>query len=90
MIRFVCFLFWIFFSTAVLIDVVNADEVILENGDKLTGKVVRLENGQLVLNTEYAGEITIQVEKVSHLTTDEPMATTLIIYGTSFGLLVNI
>ena len=78
MIRFVFFLFWTFFSTAVLVNVVNADEVILENGDKLTCTVVRLENGQLVLNTEYAGEITIQVEKVSHLTTDEQMATTLI------------
>lgn len=67
-----------FFSIIALTNVVNADEVILENGDKLTGTLMRLENGQLVLNTEYAGEITIQVEKVSHLTTDEPMATTLI------------
>ena len=78
MIRIAWCLLGIFFSTTALTDVVNADEVILENGDKLTGKVVRLENGQLVLNTEYAEEITIQVEKVSHLTTDEPMATTLI------------
>jgi len=41
MMRFVLLLFWIFFSTAVLINVVNADEVILENGAKLTGKVAR-------------------------------------------------
>jgi putative salt-induced outer membrane protein YdiY len=78
MMRCVWFLFLTFFSTTVLIDVVNADEIILENGDKLTGKVVRLENGQLVLNTEYAGTIEIQVEKVSHVTTDEPMETTLV------------
>jgi putative salt-induced outer membrane protein YdiY len=67
-----------FFSIIALNNVVNADEVILENGDKLTGTLIRLENGQLVLNTEYAGEISIQVEKVRQLTTDEPMATTLI------------
>ena len=78
MMRCVLFLFWIFFSTVVLIDAVGADDVILENGDKLTGKVVRLEKDTLVFNTEYAGDITIQVEKVSHLSTDEPMATTLI------------
>ena len=67
-----------FFSIIALTNVVNADEVILENGDKLTGTLMRLENGQIVINTEYDGEITIQVEKVSHLTTDEPMSTTLI------------
>ena len=70
MMRFGMFFFWIFFSTAVLINMVNADEVILVNGDKLTGKLVRLEEDTLVFNTEYAGEVTIQVEKVSHLTTD--------------------
>ena len=57
---------------------VNADDVILENGDKITGKVVRLEKGLLVFNTEYAGEITIQVAKVSRISTDDPMVTTLI------------
>ena len=67
-----------FFSIIALTNVVNADEVILENGDKLTGTLMRLENGQLVFKTEYAGEITIQVEKVSLITTDEPMATKLI------------
>ena len=69
--------FFSFFFIAALISVVNADEVILENGDKITGKVVRLEKGTLVFNTEYAGEITIQVEKVSRISTDDPMVTTL-------------
>jgi putative salt-induced outer membrane protein YdiY len=55
-----------------------ADEVLLENGDKITGKFVRLEKGNLVFSTDYAGEITIEAEKVIHLTTAEPMVTTLV------------
>ena len=69
--------FFSFVFIAALISVVNADEVILENGDIITGKVVRLEKGTLVFNTEYAGEIMIQVEKVSRISTDDPMVTTL-------------
>ncbi|MGB5422481.1 MAG: DUF481 domain-containing protein [Desulfobacterales bacterium] len=76
--RIALIFFGFFFATTALINVLNADVIILENGDKITGTLVRLEKGQLVFNTEYAGEITIQVEKVSHLTTDEPTATTLI------------
>ncbi|MFY9705355.1 MAG: hypothetical protein WAJ95_05525, partial [Desulfobacterales bacterium] len=56
---------WISFSITALTNVVTADEVILENGDKITGTLERLEKGTLVFNTEYAGEITIQAEKVN-------------------------
>ena len=65
-----------FFGVA-LAHVAIADEVLLENGDKITGKLVRLEQGNLVLRTDYAGEITIKAEKVVQLTTVEPVVTTL-------------
>jgi hypothetical protein len=32
-----------------------ADKVVLDNGDTLTGTVVKLEGGKLTLKTEYAG-----------------------------------
>jgi putative salt-induced outer membrane protein YdiY len=60
------------------IQVVLADEVILDNGDRLTGEFVRLEKGQLVFKTVYAGEITIQADNVKRLVTDAPMETTLL------------
>ena len=50
---------------------VMADEVWLKNGDRITGKIERLENNSLILTTSYAGEITITWQEVSNLRTDE-------------------
>jgi hypothetical protein len=55
-----------------------ADEVVLDNGDRITGKLVRLKEGKLIFKTDYACEITIQAKKVSRLATDEPVETTLL------------
>ena len=52
---------------------VSADEIVLENGDKLTGKFVQLEEGTIVFETEYAGEISIQTDQVDRMTTDQPV-----------------
>ena len=49
-----------------------ADEVVLVNGDKLTGTVVKVEGGKLILKTEYAGVIEIQADKVKKIKTDNP------------------
>jgi putative salt-induced outer membrane protein YdiY len=49
-----------------------ADEVIMHNGDRLTGKVVRLENGELTLETAYAGTLTIEWGLVAECRLDEP------------------
>jgi putative salt-induced outer membrane protein YdiY len=50
-----------------------ADEILLENGDRLTGTVLNLEGGKLTLKTDYAGEIQIPVEKIKKLTTENPV-----------------
>ncbi|HKZ04649.1 MAG TPA: DUF481 domain-containing protein [Methylomirabilota bacterium] len=52
---------------------VRADEVLLLNGDRLTGKIVSATGGKLVLKTEAAGEITIDMSKVKTFSTDEPI-----------------
>jgi putative salt-induced outer membrane protein YdiY len=49
-----------------------ADEVILENGDKLTGTLVKVEGGKLTLKTDYEGSVEIQVEKIKSIVTDNP------------------
>jgi preprotein translocase subunit YajC len=51
---------------------VLADEILLENGDRLTGTVVKVDDGKLTLKTEYAGEIQVPVEKIKKLVTDNP------------------
>lgn len=50
-----------------------ADEVRLKNGDRLTGTVIEMSQGKLVLKTSYAGEIKIKWSQVAGLTSDQPL-----------------
>jgi putative salt-induced outer membrane protein YdiY len=50
-----------------------ADEVIFLNGDRLTGKIVSAAGGNLVLKTDPAGEITIDLDKVRTFSSDDPV-----------------
>ena len=54
-----------------------ADEVRLKNGDRLTGKIVRMEEDKLVLKTDYAGDITIAWNQVAGLSADEKIKVVL-------------
>ncbi len=49
-----------------------ADEIVLKNGDKLTGKVVSMEKGKLIFNTSYAGNISIDWHSIKSVKTDAP------------------
>jgi putative salt-induced outer membrane protein YdiY len=51
-----------------------ADEVVLHNGDRLTGKVVRKEADTLMLTTSYAGDLTIKWSDVRRINTEEPIS----------------
>ena len=50
-----------------------ADEIWLKNGDRLTGKIVRLEANSLIINTGYAGEIAVKWQEIKNLKTDTPV-----------------
>ena len=50
---------------------VLADEVIMHNGDRLTGEVIRQDEGRLKLKTAYAGTLSIEWEQVSEVRLDE-------------------
>lgn len=54
-----------------------ADELRLKNGDKLTGRVVRMEAGKLILKTIYAGDISIVWQEVASVKTDGPVKVVL-------------
>lgn len=50
-----------------------ADEVLLLNGDRLTGTIVGAAGGKLTIRTEAAGEVTVDLAKVRTFSTDAPI-----------------
>lgn len=54
------------------------DQVDLQNGDRLSGQVKSLTGGKLVLETDYAGELTIDWSQVKSLRTEQEYLVTLL------------
>jgi len=50
-----------------------ADEIILKNGDRLSGKITTLKDGTLTLKTEYSNLIKIRKEKIQSIAADTPL-----------------
>ena len=50
--------------------VANADTIVLDNGDRLTGTVKRLDDGKLVLKSKYLGEVTLKWKDIRSITSD--------------------
>ena len=48
----------------------GADEVTMKNGDRISGEIIRMENGMLTIKPSYAGELSLQWEEVASMTTD--------------------
>lgn len=67
----------------------RADQVTLDNGDRLTGTVKRIGGGSLVIGTEYAGDVTIQLKRIASFQTDSDMTVVLdddtLLYGRPSG-----
>jgi putative salt-induced outer membrane protein YdiY len=57
---------------AILVGPVFADQVEMKNGDRISGVIVTVEKGSLIINTSYAGQITIQWVEVNQIRTDSP------------------
>lgn len=56
---------------------VLADEVRLKNGDRITGQVLKKENGRVTVQTSYAGVIAIQWGEVARITTENAVTVLL-------------
>ena len=54
-----------------------ADQVVLKNGDRLTGAIVKSDGKTVVLKTDMVGEVSIAFENISSVTTDKPLYITL-------------
>ena len=52
---------------------VFADQIILKNGDRLTGKIVKKDGDKIIIETESAGTITILWSAVEKIVSDEPL-----------------
>ncbi len=59
----------------------QADQITLNNGDRLTGSIVTSDEKSVVLKTPYAGEIKIDRSMVTALRTDEPLNVTVKEHG---------
>jgi len=56
-----CFLFLAGFQTAL------ADQIVLKNGDRITGKIVKKETDKITIETEFAGVITVSASNVEKI-----------------------
>jgi len=56
---------------------VSADELLMKDGSRLHGKVVKKEDGILEFETGFAGVIKVQWAEVSELHADEPVTVML-------------
>lgn len=54
-----------------------ADTVTLDNGDRLSGTIVRREHGKLVIKTSYSGEVKIDLKRIRNLQSDKPKTVVL-------------
>jgi putative salt-induced outer membrane protein YdiY len=60
-------------SLAFSVGLASADEVLFNNGDKLTGTIVSADGGKLKIKSAVAGEITVDMKDVKTFSTDEPI-----------------
>ena len=51
----------------------GADELLMKNGSRLVGTVVRADNDKIIFNTPFAGDITIEQVNVESIITEEPV-----------------
>lgn len=52
---------------------VLADQVVLKNGDRLTGQVIKFDGKNLTIKSEFAGEVNIPWSAVQEITSDKPL-----------------
>jgi len=58
-------------GTLVLAAVAHADQIVFQNGDRLTGKIETAGDGKLTIQSSAAGKVTISLADVQSFSTDE-------------------
>jgi hypothetical protein len=57
--------------------VASADELVFQNGDRLTGTVLKLAEGKVTINSAVAGEVTVPVAQIQSFSTEHPVRVVL-------------
>ena len=55
----------------------RADQVVLKNGDRLTGKIVSGDGKTLLLKSEFAGDVTVQWDAITDIESSDNIYITL-------------
>jgi putative salt-induced outer membrane protein len=50
-----------------------ADQVVIKNGDRLTGKIEKSDDKALVIKTEFAGEVTVDWSAIQDVKSEQPL-----------------
>lgn len=67
----------LFICVILLAQLSYGDEVYFKNGDRLTGKILRLTDGKLVIKSDVGGEVTVELSNIQTLSSDEPIKVNL-------------
>jgi putative salt-induced outer membrane protein YdiY len=54
-----------------------ADQLVLKNGDRLTGSITKSDGKQLIIKTDYAGDVTVKFEAIQSITSTADLHVTL-------------
>jgi putative salt-induced outer membrane protein YdiY len=61
------------FSVIVFCTALFADQVVLKNGDRLTGTITKSDDKTLLIKTEFAGDVTVQWPAVQEINSTQPL-----------------
>jgi putative salt-induced outer membrane protein YdiY len=65
--------FWVVLSVFAFCSSLFADQVVLKNGDRLTGTITKSDDKTLLIKTEFAGDVTVQWPAVQEVTSTQPL-----------------
>src|SRR5689334_14723022 len=54
-----------------------ADQIVLKNGDRLTGTIVKSDGKTIVFKSDLVGEVVVALDNVENITADKPLYLTL-------------
>src|SRR5271156_6320375 len=54
-----------------------ADQIVLKNGDRLTGTITKSDGKVLVIKTDYAGDVTVKFDAIQSITSTGDLTVTL-------------
>jgi putative salt-induced outer membrane protein YdiY len=64
---------WLVLSVFACCSALFADQVVLKNGDRLTGTITKSDDKTLLIKTEFAGDVTVQWPAVQEVTSTQPL-----------------